>query len=239
MDVGAWQKRLEENFTYNGVVGGRILPSTMEQERICGSYSVSKFHGHRILADSFLDFFATTVRSAGEGHSKHGWPQHPYYPIGLVEFITQFRGMRAAEILSVNGYPLDAYSLQRNLKDQAIFLGAIVNGISSFPALYGFKQPPASSPWTKEDQLEVMKHRKSEERLISDEMIGKRSGLDQPHIEALKQWNELFHTQVHGARLSTMRETFAWLKAGKDFAVGPRMDDDGFAMYMNRFTEIG
>jgi hypothetical protein len=238
MDVGEWQKSLEENFTYNGVVGGRILPATMEQERICGAYGVSKFHGHRILADSFLDFFGITVRSAGEGHSKHGWPPHPYYAMCLVEFITQFRGMRAAEILSINGYPLEGYALQRNLKDQAIFLGSIAVGISSFPALYGLRKPPASAPWTQEDQRTVLKHRKSEELLIIDQMIGKRSGLDPNDIEALKQWNELFHIQVHGARLSVMREIFSCLRDGRDFAVGPRIDDDGLAMYMNRFTEI-
>jgi hypothetical protein len=237
MNVGEWQKRLEDNFTYNGVIGSRILPSTMKQERICGSYYVKKFHGHRVLADSFLDFFAVTLRSAAEGHCKHGWPDHPYYPICLVEFVSQFRGMRAAEVLALNGYPLDGYALQRNLKDQAIYLGAIVGGISSFPALYGLKEP-TSTPWTKEDQKAVLKHRKGEEKQIFSKMIGKNSGLDVIHLQALTQWNELFHMQVHGSRLSTMREAFSWLQDKKDFAVGPRIDDDGFAPYMNRFAEI-
>jgi hypothetical protein len=40
------------------------------------------------------------------------------------------------------------------------------------------------------------------------------------------------------SRLSTMREVFSWLQDKKDFAVGPRIDDDSFAPYMNRFTEI-
>ena len=115
MNVGEWQKCLEDNFIYNGVIGGKILPSTMKQERICGSYYIKKFHGHRVLADSFLNFFAVTLRSAAEGHSKHGWPDHLYYPICLVEFVSQFRGMRAAEVLALNGYPLDGYALQRNL----------------------------------------------------------------------------------------------------------------------------
>jgi hypothetical protein len=184
-----------------------------------------------------LDFFAITLRSAGEGHSRHGWPEHPYYSICLVEFITQFRGMRAAELLSVNGYPLDGYALQRNLKDQAIFLGAIAGGISSFPALYGLKEP-TSTPWTKQDQRAALNRRKVEEKLIFSKMIGKNSGLDAAHLEALSQWNELFHMQVHGGRLSAMREIRSWLQDKKDFAVGPRMDDDSFAMYMNRFTEI-
>jgi hypothetical protein len=237
MNVREWQKTLKDNFSHNGLIGGRILPSTMEQERICGAYFIQKFHGHRVLADSFLDFFAVTLRSAGEGHINHGWPAHPYYPICLVEFVTQFRGMRAAELLSVNGYPLDGYALQRNLKDQAICLGAIVVGISSFSALYGLREAP-STPWTKQDQRVVLDRRKSEEKKIFNEMIGKSSGLEAVHLEALTQWNNLFHLQVHGARLSRMHETFAWLQEKKDFAVGPRMDDDGFAMYMNRFTEI-
>src|SRR3954471_2493265 len=88
MDVGEWQRALEDNFTFNGVIGGMILPSTMEQERICGSYFVKKFHGHRILADSFLDFVAITLRSVGDGHSKHGWMPHPYYSICLLEFVS-------------------------------------------------------------------------------------------------------------------------------------------------------
>lgn len=66
MDIREWQKSLEDNFTYNGIPGGRILPSTIEQERICGTYYIRKFHGHRVLAESFLNSFATTLRSAGE-----------------------------------------------------------------------------------------------------------------------------------------------------------------------------
>jgi hypothetical protein len=226
------------HFTYNGVTGGRLLPSVLTQEQICGSYFIGKFHGHRVLADSFLDFFAVTLRSAAAGHYESGWPGDGYYVPCLVEFVTQFRGMRAAEILSVSGYPLDGYALQRNLKDQAIFLGAIVSGISSFPALYGLKEPPSSKPWSEKDHQTVFYHRQDEEKAIFEQTIGKNSGLDPEHIESLKHWNRLFNAQVHGARLSTMREIYAWVQGKKEFAVGPRMDDDGFAMYMNRFTEI-
>jgi hypothetical protein len=176
-NIGNWQRRLEETFIYRGIVGGRILPSVMEQERICGAYLVDKFRGHRILADSFLDFFALTLRSAAAGHYEKGWPGHPYYIPCLLEFVTQFRGMRAAEILSLNGYPLDGYALQRNLKDQAIFIGSIVSDISSFPSLYGLKGPPISNPWTEKEQKLVFHHRKEEEKRIFSQMMGEDSGL--------------------------------------------------------------
>ena len=90
----------------------------------------------------------------------------------------------------------------------------------------------------KKDQQAALSRRKNEEKRILSQMIGKNSGLDATHREAIIQWNNLFHQQVHGARLSIMRETFAWFREEKDFDVAPRMDDDGFTMYMNRFTEI-
>jgi hypothetical protein len=112
-----------------------------------------------------------------------------------------------------------------------------VGGISSFPALYGLKEPIAT-PWTNKDHKTALNRRKDEEKRIFDRVIGNNSGLDCAYLAALTQWNELFHRQVHGARLSTMREIFSWIQDKKDFSVGPRLDDDGFAMYMNRFTEI-
>ena len=232
-DIGEWQRRLEDCFSYKGVVGGRLLPAVMKQEKICGAHFVHKFHGHRVLADSFLDFFAVTLRSAAAGHDARGWPAHPYYVPCLVEFLTQFRGMRAAEILSVSGYPLDGYALQRNLKDMAIFIGSIVGGISSFPWLYGLKTPPTSRPWSEKDHRNVRNSRRDEEVRILDQMIGTNSGLGAENIKALQQWNGPFNMQVHGARLATTREVDAWLQNHKSFAVGPRIDDDGSAMYMN------
>jgi hypothetical protein len=59
--TGEWQQRLEDNFSYRGVVGGRLLPLVMKQEQLCGAQFIRTFHGHRILTDSFLDFFAQTL----------------------------------------------------------------------------------------------------------------------------------------------------------------------------------
>jgi hypothetical protein len=238
--TGEWQQRLEDNFSYRGVVGGRLLPLVMEQERLCGAQFIRTFHGHRILTDSFLDFFAQTLDSTAALRYQIGWPQDtPYYVPCLLAFVTQFRGMRAAEILSVNGYPLDGYALQRNLKDQAIFIGSVVSGISSFPALYGLKRTAGSKqPWSKEDHERVFRDRLDEETRVLDHTIGKRSGLAEEHINALGHWNRLFNVQVHGARLASMREADAWVMNKKSFSVGPRIDNDGSAMYMNRSNEV-
>jgi hypothetical protein len=235
-----WQQKLEDNFSYRGVVGGKLLPLVMEQERLCGAQFIRTFHGHRIHTDSFLDFFAQTLDSTAALRYQIGWPQDtPYYVPCLLGFVTQFRGMRAAEILSVNGYPLDGYALQRNLKDQAIFIGSVVTAISSFPALYGLKRTAgAKQPWSEEDHERVFRDRLDEEARVLDHTIGRRSGLAEEHINALGRWNRLFNVQVHGARLASMREADALVMNKKSFSVGPRIDNGGSAMYMNRSNEV-
>jgi hypothetical protein len=234
-----WQRRFEEEFSHDGVVGGAVLPSVMEQEQICGSAFIHKFQGHRVLADGFLDFFAITLRGSEDCYSKKGWPAYPWYPVFLIELIAQFRNMRASEVLALNGYPLDAYALQRNQIDQALYLGAVVKGTSSLSALYGLTTPPTSAPWTEDDQNRVFRHRLTEEKKILDQMIGKGSELGDDHQAAFTQWDRLFNLQVHGARLTTMKEAMTWLQKKEPFAVGPRLDDDTNALYMNRFTEVG
>ncbi|MGA3304986.1 MAG: hypothetical protein ABSC26_03150 [Stellaceae bacterium] len=60
-DVGKWQRRLEENFSYGGVVGGRFLPIIETQEHASGDHFIQKFLGHRVLLDSFMDFFCSDL----------------------------------------------------------------------------------------------------------------------------------------------------------------------------------
>jgi hypothetical protein len=57
----AWQKRLEDNFTEDGVVGGKLLARTWAAEERIGLAFAEKWHGHRILTDSFVGFFAETL----------------------------------------------------------------------------------------------------------------------------------------------------------------------------------
>ncbi len=116
-DIQAWESRLRDAFSYNGVVGGRLLPAIMRMEESCGANYVLTYKGHRALTDSFLDFFAVTLDDVASKAKNHGWPKEmPYYSICLASFLTLFRSMRAAEIVAVNGYPLDGYALLRNAK---------------------------------------------------------------------------------------------------------------------------
>jgi hypothetical protein len=139
MDIAAWQKRLEDNFTVKGIVGGNLL-EIIDQERICGEYFVNKFHGQDVLINSFQSFYIETITNVFDWVGVHGWLKDcEYYAPLLFHYITTFRGFRACENLLLKGYPLDGYALLRDLKDRCIFLAGIAHNITSFPTLLGIQ----------------------------------------------------------------------------------------------------
>jgi hypothetical protein len=143
--------------------------------------------------------------------------------------------MRAAEIVAVNGYPLDGYALLRNAKEQALCIGAIASGHSSFPAWYGYKGMDPSIPVDHEKNRLAARNRKVEEFRIRSITLGRNSGLGEEHIRELERWENLFNMQVHGSRFSMAQDYFRMQKGL--FSIGPLPDED-VAMYMNRFSEI-
>lgn len=185
-------------------------------------------------------FFAQTLIQAVTLRQRHGWPQQlQWYTISILSFITQFRSLRAAEILSMKGYPLDGYALQRNMMEQALFIGAVANGVTSFQALLGTKGIDSSKKWNEDDMQSIFKNRLNEERRVTSEMIGDKSGLDPRHVEELTKWERMFNYQVHGARFTHYREAAKWIIEKGEPSIGPRIDDEASAMYMNRASEIG
>lgn len=55
MNIAEWQKRLEDNFIINGVVGGNLL-EIYDFEKKCGDYFINTFHGQDILLIHFKVF---------------------------------------------------------------------------------------------------------------------------------------------------------------------------------------
>ena len=232
-----WQQQLEEAFTFNGSIGGRSLPSMAEQEQICGAYCRDLKPDNQVLAACFLDFFATTLRLTASTYHEKGWPTDPCYGLCTIEFVAQFRGFRAAEVLSQNGYPFDGYALLRDLKNQAIFIGAIAAGLSSFPALYDLPASPSEECCDELAQRGSLYRSVDEERAIFSRMIGETSGLSS-HISALRKWNDLFNMKIHGSRSTVSIEMKAWGENKAHFLVGPRIDPGTAAIYGRRFVEV-
>jgi hypothetical protein len=134
--IAAWQKGLEEAFSTDEIVGGKYLAEVQAEEDECGACIVFKYRGHRVVHDSFFEFFGATLTLAFQHVRQFGWPPNsPQYLIGFLHFLTLFRVARAADKLAIAGYPLDGYAVLRSLKEQAFALAGVVLGYSSFGRL--------------------------------------------------------------------------------------------------------
>lgn len=240
MDVAEWQTRLEETFLWRGIVGGRIVDiAAVEKE--CGLLAVQTFHGHNVLADSFMDFYVETLQIAGELALRDaGRDAYPYYRYTLLHYVAMFRRLRAAAILFTYGYPLDGYALLRDLKDRALFLAAVIAGATTFPALLGLKGAARGAASLPEEQYEdARKRRRAEQQRVHDLMLGGKSGLAPGELAELRSWEKLFHEEVHGSHLTMACEGRDWLAGRARLSIGPTFEEISFATYMNRVGEVG
>lgn len=238
MNVSEWQERLERHFTVNGVIGGH-LTRILDKEKKYGEYVVKRFKGQYVLIDSFFSFFIETVRTANSYLQKKGWPaQYPQYAPIILFYVTLFKSFRAVENLYTRGYPLDGYALLRDIKDRTIFLGAIINGITSLPKLLGHTSE-IHKVHTFETYINLKNEIKKEELRILDLMIRKKSGLREDTIDELQIWEKLFHEEVHGSRLTYVINGNKWIKGQMSLSMGPNPNDLACSLYMNRVNELG
>lgn len=90
-----------------------------------------------------------------------------------------------------------------------------------------------------ESREKVKKNRRTEQRRVLGKIIRKESGLPPDIIEELQKWEQLFHDEVHGSRLSFSTELLDWIRGTAALSIGPTPKESPTAMYMTRATEVG
>jgi len=129
--------------------------------------------------DSFLAFFIETLDLVRQDIASHGCPKDAKnYAIAWAYYSNLFRRFRACELLSMKGYPLDAYSLMRDLKDRAFLLAGVAHNITTFPTIVGAVELPSSADRNEYGKRST-KVRRDVEQKVSHYLIGKDSGLPQ------------------------------------------------------------
>jgi hypothetical protein len=240
MDVAEWQKQLDDTFSDDGIIGKRLL-NIIEMEKKYVQYIMQKFNGYQILTDSFFDFYIETLNQAHRQLMQNGRPQGAYrFPVEFLFYVTNFKSLRAAENLFLCGYPFDGYALLRDLKDRAIFLGAIMHRISTFSTLYlGLDEAQnGHGTLSEEDYRKIRKQREKEEKRVHTLMLGAKSGLEETIIHEIKKWEQYFHEEVHGSHWTFFIEGGPWLNKEKALSLGPEPNDVAMGMYINRSNEI-
>ena len=181
--IAQWLDRLHDAFDHNGILGGKFLFLTTQLEEAVGQLFVQKYHGHRVLTDAFLDFFAESIQTQLAYHSQAGWPPNePKYAFTFLMYLTMFRTVRATEVLSVHGYPLQGYALQRSIKDQIFILCAVARNMIGFEKIFGLPEGEDTFGGT-EDEIgrKMAATRMKTEHKIRSVIIGRRVWLVRRH----------------------------------------------------------
>lgn len=228
---------LAATFKSNGVIGGR-LESVFADEEDVGRQLLERFRGNDVLMHSFLDFFIETLEIVRDDIARNGWLKGaPNYPIAWVCFSNLFRRFRACELLGMKGYPLDAYSLIRDIKDRAFAIAGVAHNVAIFSQVVGAVEPP--SPMDRDEYAKrSVRIRKDLDQKVSWRLIGRNSGLSLEIQKDLSLWDGFFNHEVHGAALSLTNELLS-VTRGAAPSIGPTFDQGSFAMYLNRSVEIG
>lgn len=233
------QKELIEAFTTDGVIGKKIL-SLIEREKTYGEFVENEFRGYSILSHSFLEFYANSMEfAASVWRDKKKRPTPPTYSETLLWHMGNFRNLRAIDILFRSGYPMDGFARLRILKESALYLAAMLIGITTYEKISGWDGIMQNGKTLVEkDMSAIRKKRKKEEMRVLNLMIRKGSGLPTEHLDNLKFWEGLFNEEVHGARLTQHFEHGPAVKGEETITIAPKPHQRSIAMFINRFCEI-
>jgi hypothetical protein len=237
--IKLWQNKLLAAFSPNGSPGGQFLARSIAAEEKTGGEFMEKWHGHRVLTDSFMEFFGRTLHSQWAYNNSKGWPQNsPHYASCVILYLTVYRSIRSSEVLSANGYVLPAYGVQRTIKDQLLALGAAANGFAHFDELFGWKGM-GGKDWTDAQKAQVIKNRQKIDSKIKAKLMGNKSLLTQESQTELEKWDRLFNWEVHRSLFSYSRAAQRlFIDKDLSFTLGPSPDDLAASMFLNRSMEL-
>lgn len=232
MSPDEFVKRLQAISESNGIPYGRTRLITEEEEKY--KSRALQYKGHFALSNAFKCFFLETVELINAYSSpSNRAPVQSVYGFFVPRMRHAFHSLCGAEKVALSGYPLPAYTVLRNIFDNLILFSAALQKFTDFYSIEGVEpdKPPI-------DIASVNKLRKKTERTVRLKMTGDESNLTPETRDELKQWDMMFDWEVHGARLSLVAAQ-EWLRGNEPLNILPRLIEREFAMFINRYCEVG
>ncbi|MDT7516569.1 hypothetical protein [Rhodoferax mekongensis] len=226
-----FQNRLNAAFVFEGANYGRVHLIHGTQDAY--SQEVLQFSGHLALSDAFKAVFLEAVELMNTYcRPRVKAPLSEHYPQFLARLANAFHTLCGAECAAIRGYPRPAFTTLRNVFDDVVLVSASLQKVTDFYKIEGI------DPNGKFDPAAAKKARKDEEFKVRKLMTGSDSGLSADVTSELSKLNDLFDFEVHGGRLS-LTDAMAFMKGTGPLHVLPKFVPQTFAVFMNRFTEVG
>ncbi|MGF6648995.1 hypothetical protein [Paraburkholderia sp. GAS82] len=224
-------KRLDAISESDGVPYGRARLVFDEEQN--HKQAILRYRGYLALSDAFKCFFLETVELVNTvSRPKVTAPLSEFYGIFVPRLAHGFQSLCGAERIAICGYPYHAYTLLRNTFDNLALTSAALQKIADFYSIEGI------TPGKPLDIAAMKRLRKDTEFEVRRKMTGSLSGLTQETRDELAQWDALFDFEVHGARLS-LAGAKGWMKGREPLPILPRFEEEQFALFMNRYCEVG
>jgi len=132
---------------------------------------------------------------------------------------------------------MQGLALLRQLKEQALFLGAMLSGITSWAKIKGLEEW-TGRPLTEQQKGRVRSNRMKEEKRVLNLMIRKHSRLPKEDLSELARWESVFNLEIHGGFLTQWLDHGPGMRGNDGVSLGPELRTESLAMYMNRFCEV-
>ena len=224
-------KRLEEISEYKGIPYSRANLLIEAEEK--HAQAVLQYKGFLALSNSFKCFVLETIELLNkECITKLATPMSEPYVVFIPRFSQSFLSLCGSEKAAINGYPYQGYTQLRNVFDNLILACAVLQKEADIYSIEGIE------PGKPIDPIAMKKHRKNTEYKVRKRMTGSKSGLSKQTINELSKLDALFDYETHGARLS-LTQAMNWMKGLTSLPILPNFDQSAFAMFMNRFLEVG
>lgn len=224
-------KRLDTISQNDGIPYSRLNLLLEKEQKY--QQEIFQYKGYLALSDAFKCFFLETVELINTVcRPKIKISLSEFYPIFVPRLAHNFQSLCGAERVAVCGYPFHAYTLMRNIFDNVVLTSAALQKVTDFYSIEGL------IPGRHLDIAAVKKLRKDTEFEVRRRMTGNQSGLTQETRDELIKWDALFDFEVHGARLS-LTSALGWMNGLEPLPIVPRFEEMQFAMFMNRYCEVG
>ena len=224
-----FQRRLEEISVYDDEPYERCQ-IIHEAEAEHGN-EMLQFRGFLALSDAFKSFFLETIELFNtDCVPKVVDPVSEHFAIYTQRLAHSFQSVCGAERLALCGYPLQGYTILRNVFDNLVLTSAAVQKYTDFYSIEGIV------PGSPVEEKSMKKLRKETEYEVQRQMTGSKSGLTQVALEQLAKIDKLYDYEVHGARLS-FSASQDWLRGQASLPVVTKYNERHSAMFMNRYSE--
>ena len=224
-------KRLSDISEHNGVLYGRTYLLIEEEEK--HEQAILQYKGFLALSKALKCFVLETVELLNtECLPEVTTTLSEFYSVFVPRLSHSFLVLCGSEKAAVSGYPYQGYTQLRNVFDNLVLVSAALQNITDFYSIDGVE------PGKPIDLSTMKKLRKSTEFEVRRKMTGNKSGLSKKTVEELAKLDALFDYETHGARLS-LTQALNWMKGQAWLPVLPKFDESAFAMFMNRFCEVG